>query len=134
MELSESSCKREFHVRGAIEENINMICNMPTTCTKGMWRRRNTWFVSPPCDDCGKSFTVTNNLPLGINILHISNVSENHAGMYYCECEYPGYKTNITETDIVACFNFTTYLPDCQMRVVVNGDIFVSIETSFVLL
>ncbi|KAJ8031625.1 hypothetical protein HOLleu_24875 [Holothuria leucospilota] len=124
---SKSDCKKMYQYRVPLAESKNLTCTMRTTCSRGLWRRdtENKWFLQGRCTDCGDNFAVTTNLPRGLNILHVSNVSENDADIYYCECEYTSYKSNDTFRDIVACFNLTTYQrPDCQLSVGVNGEIF----------
>ncbi|KAJ8031626.1 hypothetical protein HOLleu_24876 [Holothuria leucospilota] len=124
---SKTDCRKMFHYRVLLSDNMNLSCTMRTTCSRGLWGRDRDEkvFLQDGCTDCGDRFAVTTNLPLGINILQVSNVSENEADIYYCACEYPRYKSNDTDKDIVACFNLTTYRrPDCRLSVGVNGKIF----------
>ncbi|KAJ8031469.1 hypothetical protein HOLleu_24666 [Holothuria leucospilota] len=122
---TESPC-RGSRFRGAtsyvcrlIAENISLTCNVPTNCTRGLWKYDNTinatWLV--PEEYSGETYLLGVNSSEGLNTLHIYNINERVEGFYTCFCE--DYNRNRTTH---GCFNLSVHVVHCPISVLIKGE------------
>ncbi|KAJ8031471.1 hypothetical protein HOLleu_24668 [Holothuria leucospilota] len=120
---TESPC-HGFHgttldVRGVIGEYTSLTCNVPTNCTRGLWKYDDTinpmWLLAG--EYSGDTYRFSFNPLRGVNTLHIYNINGSVAGLYNCLCDDDNGRRTVQ-----ACFNLSVHAVSCPMIVQINGE------------